>query len=157
MSEQDCRRQAKPGRGKKECGQESRNRKCGLNKRNCRQGPGSFRAMCRGKCGNLGNIGNDESVTCRPHYPGDGTNPPSPLPPSVFWVTAKCHVQSQYRSQKNSWIRPDVFDHLRNLLPCALPCQAQRAGSTASTQHGARVTQSEFIPTESEGSAPPCS
>src|SRR5438093_8679800 len=76
MSEQDCRRQAKPGRGKKECGEESRNRKCGLNKRNCRQGPGSFRAMCRGKCGNLGNIGNDESVTCRPHYPGDGTNPP---------------------------------------------------------------------------------
>ena len=37
---------------------------------------GSFRAMRRGKCGNLGNTGNVESVTCRPHYPGDGTNPP---------------------------------------------------------------------------------
>ena len=37
---------------------------------------GSFRAMRPGNCGNLGNVGNVESVTCRPHYPGDGTNPP---------------------------------------------------------------------------------
>src|SRR2546428_12533876 len=47
----------------------------GLNSRNRRQRqprcPGSFRAM---------RPGNVESVTCRPHYPGDETNPPSPLP-----------------------------------------------------------------------------
>jgi hypothetical protein len=57
----------------------------GLNKRTRRQGPGSFRAMRPGNCGNLGNIGNVESVTCRPHYPGDGTNPP--LSASLFcWL-----------------------------------------------------------------------
>jgi hypothetical protein len=42
-------------------------------------GPGSFRAMHPGNCGNLGNVGNVECVTCRAHYPGDETNPPSPL------------------------------------------------------------------------------
>jgi hypothetical protein len=39
----------------------------------------SFRAMRPGNCGNLGSVGNVESVTCRAHYPGDGTNPLSPL------------------------------------------------------------------------------
>ena len=37
---------------------------------------GSFRAMRHRNRGNLGSVGNVESVTCRPHYPGDGTNPP---------------------------------------------------------------------------------
>ena len=32
--------------------------------------------MRPGNGGNLGNSGNVESVSCRPHYPGDGTNPP---------------------------------------------------------------------------------
>ena len=31
--------------------------------------------MRPGNGGNLGNSGNVESVSCRPHYPGDGTNP----------------------------------------------------------------------------------
>src|SRR6266700_3610679 len=35
--------------------------------------------MRPGNCGNLGNVGNVESVTCTPYYPGDETNPPSPL------------------------------------------------------------------------------
>ena len=38
--------------------------------------PGPFRAMRLGDGGNLGNFGNVESVTCRPHYSGEGTNPP---------------------------------------------------------------------------------
>jgi hypothetical protein len=37
---------------------------------------GSFRVMCPGYGGNLGNVGNVESVSCRPYYLGDGTNPP---------------------------------------------------------------------------------
>ena len=48
----------------------------GLNKRSRSQGPGSFRAMRPGNGGNLGNFGNVESVTCRPPYSGEGTNPP---------------------------------------------------------------------------------
>jgi len=40
---------------------------------------GSFRAMHPGSGGNLGKLGNGESVTCRLHYSGDGPNPPSPL------------------------------------------------------------------------------
>ena len=43
------------------------------------RGPGSFRAMRSGNCGNLGNFGNVVSVSYRPHYPRDETNPPSPL------------------------------------------------------------------------------
>src|SRR2546428_11527646 len=48
--------------------------------------PGSFRAMRPGNRGNLGNVGNVESVICRPHYPGDETNPPSPLSLFVFSI-----------------------------------------------------------------------
>jgi hypothetical protein len=37
---------------------------------------GSFRAMLPGDRGNVGSVGNVESVTCRPHYSVDETNPP---------------------------------------------------------------------------------
>src|SRR5438876_11299587 len=113
--------------------------------------------MCRGKCGNLGNIGNDESVTCRPHYPGDGTNPPLSASPFCLLGYGQMSrpVPISVPEEFLDKIRPDVFDHLRNLLPCALPCQAPRAGSTASTQHGGRVTRSELISTGCEGRAPP--
>jgi hypothetical protein len=36
----------------------------------------SFRAMHPGNHGILGNVGNGESVSYRPHYPGGRTNPP---------------------------------------------------------------------------------
>jgi hypothetical protein len=35
--------------------------------------------MRHGNCGNLGKVGNVESVTCRAHYLRDESNPPSPL------------------------------------------------------------------------------
>jgi hypothetical protein len=48
------------------------------------------------KCGNLGNTGNVESVTCRPHYPGDGTNPPlSALLKSIAYVLSRGGLRSQ--------------------------------------------------------------
>jgi hypothetical protein len=40
------------------------------------RGPGLLvRAMRPGNCGNLGNFGNVVSVSYRPHYPRDETNP----------------------------------------------------------------------------------
>ena len=55
--------------------------------------------MRRGHGGNLGNVGNIESVTCRPHYPGDGTNPPSPL---NYDLLLSITYMSQFRFQGNA-------------------------------------------------------
>jgi hypothetical protein len=43
--------------------------------------------MRPGNCGNLGDFGNVVSVSYRPHYPGDETNPPSPLSYFLIVVT----------------------------------------------------------------------
>ena len=75
------------------------NKNGGLKKRSRRRSLGSFRAMRPGNGGNLGNIGNVESVTCRPHYPGDGTNPPSPLNYDILLSTT---YTSRFRFQGNA-------------------------------------------------------
>jgi hypothetical protein len=48
--------------------------------------------MRPGNGGNLGDIGNVESVICRPHYPGDGTKPPSRLSFELLYKMCSHHA-----------------------------------------------------------------
>src|ERR1051326_2527571 len=73
--------------------------------------------MRHGICGNLGSFGNIESVTYRRHYPGDGTNPPSPLLLQFEYVTGNVNNiwRKVYGPSCGSWV-----NHRHPSLSCAV-------------------------------------
>ena len=108
-----------------------------------RRRSGSFRAMLPGSRGNLGNFGNEECVTCRLHYSGDGSSPLLSAPlfcvryrllkvfqgnpqPVLRSVGTQCLLYALVTVQR-TWILEDL-GHFSKLCDCLCVCKTPNAG-----------------------------